>query len=106
MQLLLATDLDRRLSMDPTMTYAGQILVDDWSIRRRLLLSLAEMQAYQPELGEKLAGNDNGGQDTSMSTYDIAKLAMDGSGDHVHVSAYSGALTYSTDEEIVVNYYD
>jgi len=106
MQQLLATDLDRRLSIDPTMTCAGHVLLNDWSSSTRRLLSMAELQAYQPLKGENLIRNGNDDPSMHMSTYDIAKLVMEGSGDHVHVSAYSGALTYSTAQEIVVNYYD
>lgn len=59
--------------------------------RTQRLLSLSELQE---NVNLRSKGNGDG---------DVVKLK--GVGDFVHVSAYSGALTYSTRDSIVINYY-
>lgn len=70
-------------------SYAGHIEILDLHQGHRVL-ALAELQ----RITELEAG------DATDDTVEIH-----GRGSHVHVSAYSGALTYCTPDSVIVNYY-
>lgn len=64
-------------------SYAGHTEI--FHNRTERVLSLPELH---------MVTNDNGGL-----------VDLPDAGDHIHVSAYSGALTYSTHDSVVINYY-
>lgn len=67
-----------------TITYAGHACIRDFGAQVQRILSVPEL---------------------NMIDDDADVIELPGSGNDVHISAYSGALTYSMDESIVVNYY-
>jgi hypothetical protein len=67
-------------------SYAGHTEIFDYARNRtQRVLSLPELQTIT---------NDNDGL-----------VDLPDAGDHIHVSAYSGALTYATHDSVVINYY-
>ena len=107
MQPLLVTCVQREWPDQVDVTYAGYTEMFDWGRQQRRILALAEL--HLTERVEDAAKRDHKGGDnkaTSMKIDNLEWLDLEDCGDHVHASAYSGALTYSTKREIVVNYYD
>ena len=100
MRLLLVTGAQREWPVEVDATYAGHMEMWDWATRRRRILALAELHLTEQD--------HKGGDDeaTSMKVDYLGWLDLDGCGDYVHASAYSGALTYSTTREVIVKYYD
>ena len=101
MRLLLVTGAQREWPVEVDATYAGHMEMSrNWATRRRRILALAELHLTEQD--------HKGGDDeaTSMKVDYLGWLDLDGCGDYVHASAYSGALTYSTTREVIVKYYD
>lgn len=70
-------------------SYAGHIAIFDYErFRNRRVLALLDL---------------DGITEAADATY--GHVDLPDTGDDVHISAYSGALTYSTHDSIVVNYY-
>ncbi|KIM84432.1 hypothetical protein PILCRDRAFT_6101 [Piloderma croceum F 1598] len=77
---------DTCYNVDRDISYAGHTEIFDY-VRNRTqrVLSLPELHMIM---------NDNDGL-----------VDLPDAGDHIHISAYSGALTYATHDSVVINYY-
>ena len=107
MQLLLVTSAKREWVVHSNISYAGHTGLFDWEGRHQRILALAELHLTEP--AEDVVKEDHRGDDdeaASMKIDHLERLELDGFGDCVDVSAYSGALTYSTKRDVVVKYYD
>jgi hypothetical protein len=70
-------------------SYAGHVAIFDYDgHRNQRILALMDLGGLTKE---------------ADATY--GNIDLQGSGDCMHISAYSGAVTYSTHDSIVVNYY-
>ena len=86
LKLQSSTFLQSAYSVIRHISYAGHIEFFDYSRNRtQRVLSLREL--------DRITDDSDGVVD------------LPDTGDHVHVSAYSGALTYATHRSVVINYY-
>ena len=107
LQLLLVTGAQREWPVHVDVSYAGHTEIFEWARLQHGILALAELHlADQRDDLAKQDHRDDDDEATSIKTDNLERLELGGCGDYVHVSAYSGALTYSTYLEVVVDYFD